>query len=279
MKPRVLVATRNADLRDPLARRVADLCRLTFTASTTSTYWNIMRKSPRGVVLDSRLPGLDSLELTHAVRHSATPELLVVTLGPIKHADYLAALKTCEQVVVGRSLGAVVDILRSRLDPLASRRIREVRYQPEENVFFVTFRDSKTYELAREVIEADDGSALVGEPQVTNSGDAFVVRQKSGNRYDVAWDFVLYHEEPNYPHYKGRAEQQAAELARALRIGKRVRLFREKRGWRLGDLARRTGIQPPNLSRLESGEHVPSLQTLERLAGTLGVRVADLVAA
>jgi transcriptional regulator with XRE-family HTH domain len=37
-------------------------------------------------------------------------------------------------------------------------------------------------------------------------------------------------------------------------------------------------MHPPNLSRLESGKHVPSLETLERVAGALGVRVADLVA-
>ena len=34
----------------------------------------------------------------------------------------------------------------------------------------------------------------------------------------------------------------------------------------------------PNLSRLETGTHVPSLETLERVAAALGVRVADLVA-
>jgi transcriptional regulator with XRE-family HTH domain len=69
------------------------------------------------------------------------------------------------------------------------------------------------------------------------------------------------------------------EVSRAARIGARIRKEREARGWSLGELARRTGMQAPNLSRLETGKHVPSLDTLERVAEVLGVRVANLVAA
>ena len=46
-----------------------------------------------------------------------------------------------------------------------------------------------------------------------------------------------------------------------------------------GELAHRTGLQAPNLSRLESGKHMPSMETLERVAEALDMRMADLASA
>ena len=37
-------------------------------------------------------------------------------------------------------------------------------------------------------------------------------------------------------------------------------------------------MKRPNLSRLEHGQHLPSLETLERVAAALAVPVAELVA-
>jgi len=191
---------------------------------------------------------------------------------------YLAEPKTWDSVVVPRSARSAVEVVRGRLDPAAARTVRDVRYTPKEETFFVAFRNGKTYELSRQVIEADDGTRVVAKPRVIHGGEAFEVRLASGKTYEVAWDFVLYHQEPAYPYHKGRAEQQRAESNRAHRIAARIRQEREARGWSLADLAQRTGIHPPNLSRLESGKHDPSLETLERVAEGLGVRVADLVA-
>ena len=46
-----------------------------------------------------------------------------------------------------------------------------------------------------------------------------------------------------------------------------------------GELAHRTGLQAPDLSRLESGKHVLSMETLERVAEALDMRMADLASA
>lgn len=43
-------------------------------------------------------------------------------------------------------------------------------------------------------------------------------------------------------------------------------------------LAQAAGMERPNLSRLEHGKHVPSLDTLERVAKALRVPVVKLVA-
>lgn len=61
-------------------------------------------------------------------------------------------------------------------------------------------------------------------------------------------------------------------------LGPLVRRLREKRGLRLVDLARASGIDAGNLSKLEhgAGPRTPRLSTLKRLAAALGVRPGRL---
>jgi transcriptional regulator with XRE-family HTH domain len=42
-------------------------------------------------------------------------------------------------------------------------------------------------------------------------------------------------------------------------------------------LARAAGILRPNLSRIESGKHRPSVETLEKIAAALKLPVVDLI--
>ncbi|TMI73181.1 MAG: helix-turn-helix transcriptional regulator [Bacillati bacterium ANGP1] len=60
-------------------------------------------------------------------------------------------------------------------------------------------------------------------------------------------------------------------------IGWRVRELRQRKGLTTYELAKRSGILRPNISRIESGRHVPSVETLDRLARALGVSPADLL--
>jgi transcriptional regulator with XRE-family HTH domain len=53
---------------------------------------------------------------------------------------------------------------------------------------------------------------------------------------------------------------------------------RKKKGLSPGDLAELASISPPRLEAIESGAEQPELETLVKLAGSLGVPVADLVA-
>lgn len=61
-----------------------------------------------------------------------------------------------------------------------------------------------------------------------------------------------------------------------VKLGARLRKLREERGWRLEDLAERTGLSRPYLSRLESGERQPSLTALFSVAQAYGVTFASL---
>lgn len=64
-----------------------------------------------------------------------------------------------------------------------------------------------------------------------------------------------------------------AELAG---MGARLRRLRSERGWRLEDLAERTGLSRAYLSRLEGGERQPSLGSLFGLARAYGVPFSSL---
>jgi transcriptional regulator with XRE-family HTH domain len=60
-------------------------------------------------------------------------------------------------------------------------------------------------------------------------------------------------------------------------VAARIRAERQAAGYsqtRLGEL---TGIQRPIITRLESGKHTPTLETLDRVAVALGVSLATLV--
>ena len=52
-----------------------------------------------------------------------------------------------------------------------------------------------------------------------------------------------------------------------------IRKHRERKGWTQEELARRTGLSRPMVTRLERGERMPSFPTLDKLASALGLRV------
>jgi addiction module HigA family antidote len=103
--------------------------------------------------------------------------------------------------------------------------------------------------------------------------------QSSGNTFDIPWDLVLHHADSSYPFFAAAPAARSARGAaqeRAGQIGGRVQQERLLRGWSVVEFARRLGMKPPNVTRLESGAHMPSLDTLERVASALGLPVVDL---
>lgn len=60
-------------------------------------------------------------------------------------------------------------------------------------------------------------------------------------------------------------------------LGARLAELRRSRSWTQAQLAERLNVEPETISRFERGATVPSLHTLERLAQTLRVSVADLL--
>lgn len=57
----------------------------------------------------------------------------------------------------------------------------------------------------------------------------------------------------------------------------RIKELRNQRGLTQEKLARRAGLSPGYLARLEIGMHDPQMSTLLKLAKALGVKVAQLL--
>jgi ribosome-binding protein aMBF1 (putative translation factor) len=74
-----------------------------------------------------------------------------------------------------------------------------------------------------------------------------------------------------------RAAYRAVQLAHEL--GGQIRRAREVHGWSQTELADRAGLRQHAVSRLEAGDVVPTLTTLERIAEALGTGLSVSLAA
>ena len=66
-------------------------------------------------------------------------------------------------------------------------------------------------------------------------------------------------------------------LSATQRVAARVVELRQVRGLSQEALAKKTGLNRVTLARLERARHPPNLDTLDRIARALRVRLADLV--
>jgi len=154
-------------------------------------------------------------------------------------------------------------------------RLRDVAFVEPMSTLVVKFLSGRVYAVPLADLEGIDATTVT-RVSLGSDGYAAVIEQESGNRLEVPWDVVLYHAEPGYAFYKcGSAAADGAGDRQE--IGERIHLERTKRCWTLAELSARTGIKVPNLSRLEKGRHMPSLETLERVAGAFGLPIAVLV--
>lgn len=160
--------------------------------------------------------------------------------------------------------------------PKTAAKVRDCWYDIRAREFVAIFRDGKMYRVRRSWLADDDGTEIT-RVRVEPDGSAFGVQQASGKRLEVPWDFILYHADPEYRYFKGRGDQQDLERGVALRIGQRVRELRRRKGVTTYELAARSGIARPNISRIEKGKHAPGVETLERLARALDVPLAELL--
>lgn len=151
-------------------------------------------------------------------------------------------------------------------------KIRDVRYLVGDDRFLVTFDSGKEYSFVRSLLECDDGTDLV-TVRVDKKRYFFHVAQASGNRYEVPWDRVLYEVEESYLHFRRRGVRITGHQG----VGRKIRELRKAKEMTQGQLARAAGMMRPNLTRIEAGKHRPTIETLEKIAGTLKVSVVDLI--
>jgi len=165
-------------------------------------------------------------------------------------------------------------LIKKQLDPDFGKRFERVIYLKDARSFLVWMENGKSYLLrVLDIPEADSSDILKWTlgPEL----DYIQVVQQSGNIIEVPWDTVLYNCEPEYEFFKGK--KLPPETNQKNRIGQRIRQAREQKGYTVQELAERTGIKRPNLSRLEHGRHQPSLETLEKIAEALNIPIFELL--
>src|SRR3569833_2131411 len=60
-------------------------------------------------------------------------------------------------------------------------------------------------------------------------------------------------------------------------IGKRIRRYREARGWSQKELSEKTGLSQSAISKFETDELTPAMDTIQKIADVLGVGLSDLI--
>ena len=60
------------------------------------------------------------------------------------------------------------------------------------------------------------------------------------------------------------------------KFAKNMKMIRESKGMSQGDIFRATKIERAYISTLEAGKQNPTLETVEKIAKALGVKVGDL---
>lgn len=170
----------------------------------------------------------------------------------------------------------LVSLFRKQFDPEASKRIAQVEYLDNIRAFLVRMENANAYILRVHDLTESDSSKVVSW-KIGKNHDHFQVMQGSGNWFEVPWDDILYHCEPEYAYYKGRRLKDTSEDS-AGEMGKKIQQLRESKGLSISRLAEKAKMKRPNLSRLEHGKHRPSLETLERLALALDTSIAEIVA-
>ena len=277
----ILLATTNERLKDSF-KDISTSRAIKFESIGTSDRFNaIFKKKGRileVLIVDLTFPEEELDRLIFYVKQfkKDLPVVLInveASLAKEKEAlRNLSVYAVIKEPATRQEAEEILDDLSDILDLDMDQKLEKVDYLEKEKVFACTFKNGRAYFLSRKDIPEDDGSRI---KKYTIEKDAyyFTVQLKSGKEYLVLWDFILHICEEKYEFHRSKA----IESISSVEIGKRVKEARNKKGFRQLDLAKKTGILRANIARIESGRHKPSLETLERIAGALGIPVANLL--
>ncbi|MGB0678308.1 MAG: helix-turn-helix domain-containing protein [Polyangiales bacterium] len=166
------------------------------------------------------------------------------------------------------SVPAVVQALTRRLDQGRAARFEFVTLCPDERDLLALFADGHAQVLERPVHDDDDESAVVAI-ELDARAQVAQIRLQSGVR--LALDApTLRRATSRTVSEPPMAESGLLPLGNG-ELGARLKALRLQAGLTQAELARRTGIHRPNIARVEAGRHTPSLDTLSRIAGAIGV--------
>jgi len=168
--------------------------------------------------------------------------------------DLTGRLVVSEPVDGNRLCGAVA----RRLDRRRRERFELVTTTPDGDGLLAIWGDGQAARRPRPLSPDDPGGEVLDIRLIDDGRTAELV---------LAGDRVLRWSATGL---RPDAEDQAPLPLDPQVLGERLRALRKAAGITQAELARRTGIHRPNIARLESGRHTPSLETLARITAAMG---------
>jgi DNA-binding XRE family transcriptional regulator len=170
----------------------------------------------------------------------------------------------------------IVRLLARRCDQAAIRSFEYVTVSPHSDDLLAIWVDGTVRLIARPLSAEDDGGEIT-DVALTEDAAAAVITLTSGRRILVPASIVVQQSASfGNNHATGATSAESASQETAVPVGERLRRLRISAGLTQAELARRTGIRRPNIARVEGGRHVPSLETISRLASALGTSTANV---
>jgi DNA-binding XRE family transcriptional regulator len=199
----------------------------------------------------------------------------------------------------------IAEVLLNRCDKHARFRFDYVTWIQESNSILGVFSDGNAVLLDRPVDITDDGTPIRGIVLADNATTAIItldngyqtkiradvpkeaprrllssrpspvaVREKPSVRVGASRTEVIRR---SYPTKSVARTTDPISSSSPSNVGERFKKLRISAGVTQDDIAKKAGIARPNVSRLESGKHTPSLSTLQKLADALGVPLAQVI--
>jgi len=228
-------------------------------------------------VIDTRVKDMDTWPAPLVTLPNADEKYWIFLVSGLSDTSYIHPFPQNARLVdrVKLSCQSFESLIKKELEPDLGKRFDRVIYLKDARSFLIWLENGKSYLLQISDLPEADPSAVI-QWSLGSGMDHIKVVQQSGNVVEIPWDIVLYNCEPDYEFFKGN--NLSLETNQESRIGQRIRQAREQKGYTVQQLAERSGIKRPNLSRLEHGRHQPSLETLERIAEALEIPVVKLIA-
>jgi len=159
----------------------------------------------------------------------------------------------------------------TNLKKLHTRLIEAVSYDKQNGTVSVRFDDGDLATATLEVLKLPDKP--IQKIAVDEFRRGIEVHFRDRSTHDISADYFTWLTQPDY------AAAYPADASLGARVGANIVTLRKQRGLSQAALASAAGMAAPNLSRLESGRHVPTLDILLRIANGLHVSLSALVSA
>ena len=133
----------------------------------------------------------------------------------------------------------------------------------------ITFEDGEIIIVTRDQLIARDTNNAHWD-QVFTDGYVIILPTPSGE-YEIPWTKIRLLSDSSFAtHWATKEEEQAKG------IGQQLRKLRRSRNLTAKEVARRAGISPQSLSRIETGKHDVVFTTLRKILGAMGYSLKDL---